>query len=306
MADRLLSILLYVFLILTAFWLITPRKHPRRHPAYHLACLLEDAPESALTGQFYPLATPLATPIACIVPRGWRDYYRNSLARVDIDYWRWRDKPEVEGVCPELNWLLSLPPATGHVKEILETLAGGQDPFYHPYLDPRAIERGNNLAALADRVDKGRFADRDFRTHRQARDEFRQWHLQACQRLGKERLKAVYRVCYGASWEFIATILYPSDRSLAVLLVGESSPDWWKILGITPLTPDSRVETTYKTLLRYWHPDRNSHPNATEITARLNHAYECYQSARSRSTLDKAPLWLKIRSWMSENGDIRA
>jgi hypothetical protein len=34
--------------------------------------------------------------------------------------------------------------------------------------------------------------------------------------LGKERVKAVYRLCYGADWSLIAQILYPSPRSLAV------------------------------------------------------------------------------------------
>jgi hypothetical protein len=305
-ADRLFSLLLYLFLILVAFWLITPRKHPRRHPAYHLACLLEDAPESALTGQYYELATPFATPIACIVPQTWRAYYRTSLARPDIDYWQWRDQPESDRVCLELNWLFSLPKPQDSVREILATLASKQDPFYHPYLDLQAIARGNNLAELQDRVGKGRFADRDFRYNRRSRDEFRQWHLQACERLGKDRLKAVYRVCYGASWEFIAGILYPSKRSLAVLIITEASPDWWRVLAIVPFSTAHRVEHTYKTLLRYWHPDRNPHPNATEITAHLNHAYECYRLCLEQNRLDNAPLWWKIRAWMAEKGEIQA
>jgi len=52
MAEQILSLLLYLILILTAFWFISPQKKPRSHPAYHLACLLEDAPESSLKGQF--------------------------------------------------------------------------------------------------------------------------------------------------------------------------------------------------------------------------------------------------------------
>jgi len=51
-----------------------------------------------------------------------------------------------------------------------------------------------------------------------------------------------------------------------------------------------------KTLLCYWHPDRNSHPNATEITAHLNRAYDCYQSFQEMSSQDNAPLWTKIRA----------
>lgn len=78
MAEQILSLLLYLILILTAFWFISPQKKPRSHPAYHLACLLEDAPESSLKGQFYPLATPLSTPIACTVPQVWRSIYRQS------------------------------------------------------------------------------------------------------------------------------------------------------------------------------------------------------------------------------------
>jgi cbb3-type cytochrome oxidase subunit 3 len=69
MAEQILSLLLYLILILTTFWFISPQKKPRSHPAYHLACLLEDAPESSLKGQFYTLATPLATPTPVLFPR---------------------------------------------------------------------------------------------------------------------------------------------------------------------------------------------------------------------------------------------
>ena len=84
MAEQILSLLLYLIVILTAFWFISPQKTPRSHPAYHLACLLEDAPESSLKGQFCPLATPLATPIACTVPQVWRSVYRTLLSTTSL------------------------------------------------------------------------------------------------------------------------------------------------------------------------------------------------------------------------------
>jgi hypothetical protein len=280
-----------------------PRKHPRCYPAYHLACPLENAPATALTGQARELATPLATPIACIVPELWRAYYRDSLARTGIDYWSWLDTPEHDRVCPELNWLLSLPRPRGEVKEILEAIAGGRDLFYHPNLDLPTIVRnassadGNNLAKLQDR--KGKFADRDFRSLSRARDEFRRWHLQACQQVGTNSLKALYHVCYGVSWEFIAGILYPSKRSLAVSIATESAPDWWRVFGITPFTPPERVERIYKTLLRYWHPDRESPPDAIEITAHLDRAHERYRFSLEQKQSANASARVKNRSPMA-------
>lgn len=130
------------------------------------------------------------------------------------------------------------------------------------------------------------------------RRDFRQWHLQACEQLGKERVKAVYRLCYGADWSLIAQILYPSPRSLAVMIIESPNPVWWRVLGITPFSTTSRIENNYKTLLCYWHPDRNSHPNATEITAHLNRAYDCYQGFQEMSSEDNAPLWTKILRWI--------
>lgn len=298
MTEQILSFLLYLILILTAFWFITPQKHPRNHPAYHLTCLLEDAPESSLKGQFYPLATPFATPIACTVPQVWRSFYKNSLAKPDINYWQWRSQPENQQVCRELRELFRLNPACGYSQEILQSLALAKDPFYHPWLDLRALSSGNNKAIVTDKLAQGRFAEREFRIHQRMREEFKQWHLQACQRLGKERIKAIYSVCYGANWQLIAQILYPSPRSLAVMIVDSANPLWWRILGITPFSTTARIENNYKTLLRYWHPDRNSHPNATEITAHLNRAYDCYQRFQEMNSQDKTPLWAKIRLWV--------
>jgi hypothetical protein len=105
--------------------------------------------------------------------------------------------PENEQFCRELRELLRLNPARGYAKEILESLALGQDPFYHLYWDLKAIANGNFNTIGTNKLAEGRFARRDLRTHQQMRRDFRQWHLQACEQLGKERVKAVYRVCYG-------------------------------------------------------------------------------------------------------------
>ncbi len=193
---------------------------------------------------------------------------------------------------------MQLNPARGYAKEILESLALGQDPFYHLYWDLKAIANGNFNTIGTNKLAEGRFARRDLRTHQQMRRDFRQWHLQACEQLGKERVKAVYRVCYGSDWSLIAQILYPSPRSLAVMIIESANPVWWRVLGITPFSTTNQIENNYKTLLCYWHPDRNSHPNATEITAHLNRAYDCYQSFQEMSSQDNAPLWTKIRRWI--------
>ena len=82
------------------------------------------------------------------------------------------------------------------------------------------------------------------------------------------------------------------------MIIESANPVWWRVLGITPFTTTSQIENNYKTLLCYWHPDRNSHPNATEITAHLNRAYDCYQSFQEMSSQDNAAFWTKIRRWI--------
>ncbi|PSF36123.1 hypothetical protein C7H19_14065 [Aphanothece hegewaldii CCALA 016] len=262
-----------------------------RQPVYrsfHLACLLEDAPPSSLKGQSYELAIPLMTPFACIVPQTWQYFYTYHLAQPGINYWTWQDKPESHQVCPALADLFSLNEPQGYAKEILESLALRQNPFFHPSWNRKNAKLGNLFHRSQVVKEQGKFAEREFRIQLAMRDAFKQWHQGAIQKLGKEKLTSVYQRCYGVSWDVIQEIMRISKTSFEMLILEQSSA-WWEILGVSFLTRGERVEKSYYTLVRFWHPDRNSHPNATEVTIRLNLAYQQYQA------LPQA--WPALRKW---------
>jgi hypothetical protein len=270
----------------------TPVKKPRK-PVYrscHLVCLLEDAPPSSLKGQAYELAIPLMTPLACIVPQTWHDFYHQHLAQPGINYWNWKDKPESYQVCPALSHLFSLNEPQGYAKEILESLALRRNPFFHPLWNKKNIKQGNIFYSSAVVSQKGKFSEREFRIQFAMRHAFKQWHHAALQKLGREKLASVYQQCYGVSWDIIQEIMRISKTSFPALILDQSSA-WWEILGVSFLTRGVQVEKSYKTLVQLWHPDRNSHPNATEVTIRLNLAYQQYQA------LPQA--WPALRKWLS-------
>lgn len=258
--------------------LIPPPKH--RYRAYHLACLLEDAPASALTGQVCLLATPLMTPFACVVPELWQLFYRDNLGKPRINYWHWVNQPEVNNICPELTNLLSLTCPQGYIKDVLESLAQGKNILLEPQnLSPENLQ-----------------------TYHYTHFAFKQWHYQAENKIGIEQLKSIYQVCYQTEWEVIQQILDDKILSITPFLYDLSAP-WWKVLGVHPQADTAEVEKAYKTLLRNWHPDLNKHPHATEVTARLNLAYEQYQNfleAAEKAKLKYKP-WLKIKDWFANN-----
>ncbi|WP_245602723.1 J domain-containing protein [Gloeothece verrucosa] len=264
--------------------------------SYHLACLLEDAPPSSLRGQFYPLATPLMTPLACIVPRTWQDFYRQNLGQPGVNYWEWRDKPESKNVCQELTLLLDLTEPKGYARDFLEILAAGKNPLASFYQETLK--------------NKGKFDQQDFQVQKQIYVAFKQWHELAQQQIGLAALQRVYRVCYGASWSLIEEIF--AEKTFLIFsqyLIDQSAP-WWKVLGVPPRSNFSQVEQAYKSLVRTWHPDLNQHPLATDVTARINVAYEQYQALYEKSkpvtvsnnNFQKNPkLWVKIREWITTN-----
>lgn len=255
--------------------------------SYHLACLLEDAPPSSLKGQYYELATPLMTPLACIVTQTWHKFYIQHLGKPGVNYWEWRDKPESKNVCQELSVLLDLPVPTDYTKQVLEALAEGKNPLEALY-----IEKSKN---------KCKFDKLDLQIQKQIYLTFTQWHEQGKQLIGFKALKAVYKVCYAASWDLIEQILEEKDFLIFSQYLIDESATWWKVLGINPSANMLQVEQAYKTLVRTWHPDLNQHPLATQVTARINVAYEQYQATHQNSkpiTQNNSKLWLKIREWI--------
>lgn len=254
------------------------------YPAYHLACLLEDAPASSLKGQAYELATPLMTPLACIVPYTWHHFYKQHLGKPGVNYWQWRDKPESRNVCQELSNLFELPVPQGYVKEVLEALAREKPPYWQSNFKQKY---------------QGKFAEMDFRLQNQIRLGFKQWHNKAKNQIGVDALKSIYEVCYSTSWPQIQELIDDKNSSIIKIIIDPSIP-WWKVLEVYRKTSPVEVEKAYKSLIRIWHPDLNNHPNATEVTARVNMAYEQYQSSQKESKEINDNLWLKIRDWLSK------
>ncbi len=236
-----------------------------------ILCQLEDIPEEYLTGQFYNFATPLMTPFACIVTQTWQKFYRQNLKQLGINYWEWKDKPEVENICEELYLLLKLPDPEGYAQQVLESIARNNNPFL------------TNFSGLNPMLQlKMRLA-------------FKNWHDQATELIGINKLKLIYQICYGTKWTLIPQIINIREEDK----ISEDMIPWWQVLGVSPIATEKQVEMAYKILIKTWHPDLNSHPQATEITAQINVAYRDYKllfEAQSfqDSQLNKLNLLLKI------------
>jgi hypothetical protein len=267
-----------------------------------IACLLEDAPQTVLKGQAYELATPLMTTLACIVTRTWQEFYTKQLGKPKINYWEWKGLPESDKVCRELSLLLTLPEPQGYAKQVLEALGEKRNLFFKPLRNTKAI--GNLLIEFADSIRDGKFAKLDWRVQVAMRRAFKQWHEVASQQIGKEALTAIYRVCYGTSWEKIQHII-DEERSILDDFIADDSTPWWKVLGVSSSADTLQVEKAYKTLIRLWHPDLNKHPYATQVTSRINVAYTHYQSldrisstTEQMSSENNSNLLNKIREWL--------
>jgi hypothetical protein len=201
-----------------------------------LVCFWEDIPANALQGQAYHLATP----IACIVTSSWLRFYRENLGKPGIDYWQWVNFPESNQVCRELAALLSLKPPSQEVKSILLLLPS--QPL-QPFTEGNFWQKTHNHFLFQD------------------------WHQTSCTILGKATLKNVYQVCFNVSYNTITQILSLNQQQ---------SLSWWQVLNVDATAEGLEVETAYKQLIRYWHPDLNSSPYAHQFATMINLAYEQY------------------------------
>jgi DnaJ-domain-containing protein 1 len=256
-----------------------------------LVCLLEDAPASSLKGQFYELAYPLMTPFACILTKTWHEFYTRNLGKLGINYWEWKSLPESTNLYRELSFLLALPQPQKYTRQVLESLALGRDPF------ETIPDRKNSNDNFGNYKDINNLADLNVKIQTEIKLEFKDWHDRAYKILGKDLLNDIYKLCYGTNWQIVEKIVFSISTPLPNI---ELSARWWKVLGVRPLAKSSQVEAAYKSLLRTWHPDLNPHPLATEITSRINLAYEEYQKYQelSRDRQERMPELLnKIQRW---------
>jgi hypothetical protein len=205
---------------------------------------------------------PLATPIACIVTSTWLHFYRQNLAKPGIDYWEWANFPESNHVCPELSALLTLPPPKAEVKSILFLLP--QQPL-QPFTEGDFWQQIHNHMLFSD------------------------WHQASCTILGQTSLKNVYAVCFNVSWQTITEILNLQQKI-----------SWWQVLNVSVSAEMVEVETAYKQLIRYWHPDLNPSPYAHQFATMINLAYEEYNTLPQVSRLNSFfKLLYKIYSFLS-------
>jgi hypothetical protein len=182
-----------------------------------------------------------------------------QLRQPNINYWSWSANPEARTICWELRALLTLPEPNSLVRQVLEALPEGEDPFSMTKMSAKNSSNNSlNFGSI-----KGKFAEREDK--QLLRKAFIDWHHQTEALLGTDTLKSIYQVVYGASWELIQEIIEP--------LSGE----WWEVLGVKPNATTVEVKQAYRRLVRKYHPDVNPSPRAHERAVTINCAYEKFQ-----------------------------
>jgi len=185
--------------------------------------------------------------------------YASLLAKPSINYWSWSSNPQSRKICPELTALLRLPEPEPAVRQVLEALPEGIDPFF--VLEKRV--NSSNRDSFPSSIKSGRFAMHD--NKHALRQAFIRWHHSALSKLGIDTLKSIYHVVYGASWNLIQEILTPV------------SGEWWEVLGVKPDASKIEVKKAYRRLAAMFHPDVNKSVGAHERAVAINRAYEKYQ-----------------------------
>ena len=64
-------------------------------------------------------------------------------------------------------------------------------------------------------------------------------------------------------------------------------PDLYEVLQVHPGAEPEVVDAAFRRLTRKYHPDRNPSPDATEVTQRLNAAYEVLRDPARRAAYDR-------------------
>ena len=82
--------------------------------------------------------------------------------------------------------------------------------------------------------------------------------------------------------------MFDSERKKIIL----SSKNPYHILGIRESAQLEEISSAYRKLMLRFHPDKNKDPDSTEISSKINKAYECiilgsYNPAKSKENFDK-------------------
>lgn len=67
----------------------------------------------------------------------------------------------------------------------------------------------------------------------------------------------------------------------------ECFEDHYAILSVSPSASHQAIKQAYRQKVKFWHPDRNSHPNATQEFQRIQFAYELLSDKTRRQTYDR-------------------
>lgn len=81
---------------------------------------------------------------------------------------------------------------------------------------------------------------------------------------------------------------YTSDQEKLVLrILSHRPPQYYEILGVSKTATDGEIKTSYRKIALKLHPDKNSHPRASEAFQLLNEAWEVLGDPSKKNIFDQ-------------------
>ena len=60
------------------------------------------------------------------------------------------------------------------------------------------------------------------------------------------------------------------------------SLDYYKVLGVSPETPEEELRQKYRDMAKFWHPDHNNSPDAVDMFQKISAAYDVLKEPQTR------------------------
>ncbi|ABN66324.1 predicted protein [Scheffersomyces stipitis CBS 6054] len=87
-----------------------------------------------------------------------------------------------------------------------------------------------------------------------------------------------------AKYRFSTAPTYTEEQQQLVLrILGYDSMEYYQMLGVDRYSTADDISSCYRRLAAQVHPDRNSHPQATDAFKQLNEAWEVLREPSSRT-----------------------